>query len=458
MPTVSKRTQSPIDNHLIQRMNEFAMGLFLFPPPHRCPYTLKAITKNTTMKFLFLLVTIITCVNSNAQTLEGKWKGSLQAGPQKLTLVMNIDQAGKSVTMDVVEQGASKLPMTVGWLSEDSINVSIPQLGLCYEGKLKDNTLDGTFRQQTFATALSFTKGEATYNRPQEPKAPFPYETEEITFANEDLSATLSGTLTYPTNYQKGKGVVVLMVTGSGAQNRDEEMFHHKPFLVIADHLARHGIASLRYDDRGTAKSTGNFKTVTTKDLASDAQAGINWLRKSGKFAKVGLLGHSEGGLIGYMLGSKGKTDFVVSLAGPACRIDTMMMLQLNALARIQGSPKDIVNNVEETRTLLMKSKTPWMKEFVNSDATAFVKKTKCPVLALGGDKDLNVPVSINVPSLEANLPKNKHNTIKVYKGLSHMFQHTATGNPMEAANTEETMAQEVLSDISQWILEVTRH
>lgn len=432
------------------------MGLFCSHNTGSLHVTRKNSNKNTIMKLLLIFATIITCLCSNAQTLEGKWKGTLLAGTQKLTLVINIDQAGKKVTMDVVEQGANKLPMTVGWLSEDSINASIPQLALSYEGKLKGNTLDGTFRQRTFTTSLSFAKGEPTYNRPQEPQAPAPYQTEEITFANEDITATLSGTLTYPTNYQEGKGTVVLMVTGSGPQNRDEEMFHHKPFLVIADHLARHGIASLRYDDRGTAKSTGDFKTATTTDFASDARAGISWLRKSGKFAKVGMLGHSEGGLIGYMLGSKGETDFIVSLAGPACRIDTMMMLQLNALAHAQGSPKDIVKNVEETRARLMKNETPWMKEFLNTDASTFVKKTKCPVLALGGDKDLNVPVSINVPSLEANLPKSKHNAIKVYKDLSHMFQHSATGNPMEATNIEETIAPEVLSDISQWILEVT--
>lgn len=405
------------------------------------------------MREFLLLIIIAVGLSCNAQSLDGSWKGTLQAGTQRLTLVLNVNSASKTVLMDVVEQGASKIPMTVNFLSGDSINVTISQLMLSYCGRLENGELKGTFQQQFFTAPLDFKKGDVTYNRPQEPKEPFPYTTEEVSFVNSQAGDTLRGTLSYPVGYKKGSKVpVVLMVTGSGAQNRDEEIFHHKPFLVIADYLARNGIASLRYDDRGTASSTGDFATATTADFADDASAGIDWLRKSGSFSHVGILGHSEGGLIAYMLGSKGKVDFIVSLAGPACRIDTMLMVQLNGLARAQGSPVDIVKSVAEARQFMLKDESPWMKYFVDIDATKYVKATKCPVLALAGDKDLNVPISINNPSLEANFPKNSQNVIKVYKGLSHLFQPSATGNPFEAVNIEETISPEVLSDIAEWI------
>lgn len=402
-------------------------------------------------KTLLFLAAIAASLHAQAQAIDGSWKGSLQVGPQKLTLVLHVTQQEKKVTLDVVEQGANGLPMTVKWLTDDSLSVAIPQLALGYEGKVSGNTINGTFSQQTFSAPLAFSKGDVTYNRPQEPKPPYPYATEEVSFTDKGAGATLAGTLTFPADYKAGsKPPVVLMVTGSGPQNRDEEMMHHKPFLVIADFLARHGIASLRYDDRGTAKSTGDYSTATTKDFAADAQAGLDFLRGTGKFSKVGILGHSEGGLIAYMLG--GKADFIVSLAGPACKIDTMLMVQLNGLAHAQGSPTDIVKSVAETRQVFARDNTPWTKAFIDIDATPYVKATRCPVLALAGSKDLNVPVSINNPSLEANLPKGKHNTVKVYDGLNHFFQHATTGNPLEAANIEETIAPEVLKDIADWI------
>lgn len=420
-------------------------------------------------KVLAIIAFIIISLQMQAQTLDGNWKGTLQAGPQKLTLVLHISQADKQVTLDVVEQGANGIPMTVNCLSNDSVNVSVSQLALRYEGKVKDNEINGTFHQQTFSAPLIFKKGEVTYNRPQEPQPPYPYKTEEVTFENKNAGVTLCGTLTTPSTSSSEAGLkgdaVVLMITGSGPQNRDEELFHHKPFLIIADYLARHGIASLRYDDRGTAKSTGDFNTATTFDFAEDAQAGLDWLRKSGRFSKVGILGHSEGGLIAYMLqfqkairkasGNGSDVDFIVSLAGPACKIDTMLMVQLNGLAHAQGLNTDVVHNVSEARQLFLKEATPWTKAFIDIDATPYVKATTCPVLALGGDKDLNVPVSINVPSLEKNLPKNPDNIIKVYPGLSHLFQHSTTGSPTEAVNIEETISPEVLKDIADWILKL---
>ncbi len=406
------------------------------------------------MKNIVTLLLLFVSLTLSAQSLDGTWRGKLKAGPQTLTILYHINTPKKTVTMDVEEQSASGIPMNVNFLTDDSINIAMPQLGITYAGRLKDGKIDGTFHQQMFSAPLVMERGEVIFNRPQEPKAPYPYTTEEVKFTNAKAPATLAGTLVYPVDYKAGKKCpVVLMVTGSGPENRDEELFHHKPFLVIADYLARHGIASLRYDDRGVEQSTGDALQATTADFAEDAKAGLTYLKGLGKFSKVGILGHSEGGAIAYLLGSEGVPDFIVSLAGPACKIDTMMVAQLNAIAKTQGATGDIVANTNQARFILLsQSNTPWMKYFLDLDMAPYVKATKCPVLALGGDKDLNVPVSINVPALKQYLPKNKRNVIKTYPGLSHLFQHSTTGSPQEAVNIEETIAPEVLNDIAAWI------
>lgn len=412
------------------------------------------------MKNAFLIMALMTAgLSSHAQNFDGSWTGKLKAGAQEFTIEAKVNQAQQSVSASIANMGSAAVPLTVSFLSGDSISVAYSPLDIAYQGKREGDVVKGVFVQHGIRLPMELKRGEVTYNRPQNPAQPYPYQTEEVTFDNKTAGVTLAGTLTYPVGYKAGSKVpVVLMVTGSGPENRDEELFHHKPFLVIADYLARHGIASLRYDDRGTAKSSGNYATATTTDFAADAEAGLNCLRLMKKFSKVGLLGHSEGGLIGYMLGSKGKTDFIVSLAGPACKIDTMLMVQLNSLARVQGYNGQLVKDVATARQYMtINDKSAWMKAFIDMDATPYVKATTCPVLALAGDRDLNVPVSINNPSLEANLKKQPKTKIKVYPGLSHLFQHSATGNPMDAAKIDETIAPEVLTDIAEWIATVAK-
>lgn len=412
------------------------------------------IFKFVNMKKILALMMLAAGLTCQAQSLDGSWVGTLEAGAQKMTIQAKVNLAQKEVKATIAELGAPEQALSVNYLSDDSINVAFSPLDITYQGKREGDVVKGTFEQHGIRLPLNMKRGEQTYNRPQEPTKPYPYQTEDVTFSNKQAGVTLAGTLTYPVGYKTGSKVpVMLMVTGSGPENRDEELFHHKPFLVIADYLARHGIATLRYDDRGTAQSTGDYASALTTDFAADAEAGLAYLRQLKKFSKVGLLGHSEGGLIGYMLGSKGKTDFIVSLAGPACKLDTMLMVQLNALARSQGYNGDLVKDVASARQYMtINDKSPWMKAFLDIDATPFVKATTCPVLALGGDKDLNVPVSVNNPSLEANLKKQPKTMIKVYPGLSHLFQHNSTGNPMEAAKIEETIAPEVLKDMAEWI------
>ena len=404
--------------------------------------------------FHLLLLSFLPFAHAHGQGMDGPWKGKLKAGTQELTLVLHVDAVNQSVTMDVIEQGATDMEMEVKCLTDDSIKVVIPKLMLSLSGKRTGDTINGTFVQGLQALKIVMERGDVTFNRPQEPVPPFPYKTEEVRFVNPVANDTLAGTLTYPVGYKKRKHPpVVLMVTGSGAENRDEEIFHHKPFLLLADWLARHGIASLRYDDRGYAQSTGDYSCATTQDFADDAEAGIRYLRSLGKFSQVGLLGHSEGGAIGYMLAAKNALDFLVSLSGPACKIDTLMMVQLNLIGRSQGATRDMVKTPEDACKMLRNNNdSPWIDYFLNMDLRPYVAKTHCPVFALGAENDLNVPPSVNQEALEQVLPKNPLNLIKVYPGLSHLFHHNPTGNPVLAHNIEETISPEVLQDISDWI------
>lgn len=408
--------------------------------------------------YFFLILMLTASVQVGAQSLDGTWKGVLSVGPQKLTLILHVSETERSAKLDVMEQGAKGLPLAVNVMENDSLNVAMTQIGLHYAGRLRNGVIEGTFSQNGFTTQLIFNKGEVVLKRPQEPKPPFPYRVEEVKFDHKEANVTLAGTLTFPEGYKEGQKVpVVLMVTGSGPQNRDEELMGHKPFLVLADRLARHGIASLRYDDRGTGLSTGDFSSATTAALATDALAGIKYLRGLKKFSCVGILGHSEGGSIAYMLGAGGNADFIVSLAGPACKVDTLMMLQLNKLSRLQGAKGDVAHNVAETRQLLLSQDGgPWMKAFLNMDFSQFLKSVKCPVMALGGSNDLNVPAEFNMKVLKSKLPSNSKDFIKIYPGLNHLFQHSSTGNPLDYVNIEETMSEEVMNDVCTWINKVT--
>lgn len=409
-------------------------------------------------RYFFLILMLTASIQVGAQSLDGTWKGVLSVGPQKLTLILHVSETERSAKLDVMEQGAKGLPLAVNVMENDSLNVAMTQIGLHYAGRLRNGVIEGTFSQNGFTTQLIFNKGEVVLKRPQEPKTPFPYRVEEVKFDHKEANVTLAGTLTFPEGYKEGQKVpVVLMVTGSGPQNRDEELMGHKPFLVLADRLARHGIASLRYDDRGTGLSTGDFSSVTTAALATDALAGIKYLRGLKKFSCVGILGHSEGGSIAYMLGAGGNADFIVSLAGPACKVDTLMMLQLNKLSRLQGAKGDVAHNVAETRQLLLSQDGgPWMKAFLNMDFSQFLKSVKCPVMALGGSNDLNVPAEFNMKVLKSKLPSNSKDFIKIYPGLNHLFQHSSTGNPLDYVNIEETMSEEVMNDVCTWINKVT--
>ncbi len=409
---------------------------------------------------LLLLLLSVTSYGATAGNIEGTWHGTLKLNAMKLSIVMHFSD--NACTLDSPDQGAKGIKGEVREITAEKVDVAFPTLNATYTGMLKDGKIEGTFTQMGYKLPLVLEEGQPVRIRPQTPQPPFPYQTEEVSFVNTEDSASLAGTLTYPVGYNsKRKVPVVIMVTGSGLQNRDEELFEHKPFLVIADFLARNGIASLRYDDRGAGLSTGDIENVTTEGFCRDAAAGIAFLRKTGHFSKIGVIGHSEGGSIAFMLAAQKKCDFIVSMAGPGLRGDSIIVEQTNELLRQQGQPATMT--VRQMRlTMLLQKTNPWYDYFVDFDPAPVIKQIKCPALLLNGDKDSQVMAASNIPVIRTLLSDNeKHQlpdnqVIKVYPGLNHLFQHCTTGMPAEYGSIEETISEEVLHDIAEWIKNTT--
>ncbi|WP_278786242.1 alpha/beta hydrolase family protein [Prevotella histicola] len=385
--------------------------------------------------------------------IEGDWMGKLNLGPQSLTIVLHVNynaQGEVECILDSPDQGAKGIAVETDYCSSDSISVSLASLALSFQGKLKGDEIVGTFTQG-LSFPLILKRGEEKLNRPQNPVAPYPYKTEEVAFKNVADGATLVGTLSYPIGYKKGQTPVVLMVTGSGQENRDEEIFDHKPFLVIADYLARHGVATLRYDDRGFGKSTGgDVEHATTLDFMRDAASGVDFLRTSKQFGKVGILGHSEGGSIAFMLGAKGKVDFVISMAGIGVKGDTALTAQANKIFELTGQSMRFSTHQYRMNAIIKRS--PWLNFFIDYDPSADISKTLCPVMAINGSRDVQVISSLNLAGIKAHLKPNPKNIIKEYPSLNHLFQHCKTGNVLEYRMIEETISPEVLEDIVRFI------
>lgn len=405
---------------------------------------------------------------------SGSWKGELKVGGSSLPIVFNFSADG--CTMDSPTQGAKGIPTQ--WTPDPAGNVSIkiPMINGSFEGSLSGDSIPGKFSQHGYSFPLTLHPGEVKINRPQTPKPPYPYATEDASFTNGD--ATLRGTLTLPENCTKDTPVLI-MITGSGLQNRDEEAFGHKPFAVIADALARNGIASLRYDDRGFGQSTGDIKNCTVSDLKNDAKAGIDLLRK--RFKRVGVLGHSEGGTLAIMLAGDNNVDFAVSLAGMTIKGKDLLLKQNRDALRAMGMSESVIDNycrhlatgmdsamagkdleavtdnnlppklLENINKAFEQFKTPYMRSFLNLYAHDSLAKSKVPVLALNGTKDHQVEYSANLAEV-STLSDGKPYTVKAYDGLNHFFQHAVTGKLDEYGQIEETISPEVLSDIIAWI------
>ena len=372
---------------------------------------------------VFVILPLISAGLSMAQGISGPWKGELDFGTAKLAIVFHFD--GDKCTMDSPDQGARDIPAELVHISADSVSVSQKQMEVSFSGHLTEGMIVGRFSQRGLSVPLVLTPGELVRNRPQTPVAPFPYKTEEVSFTNGE--AVLSGTVSYPSDWNgKRKIPVAIMVTGSGQQNRDEELMGHRPFLVIADYLARNGVATLRYDDRGVGSSTGDALNATTEDNMLDALAGIGLLRSSGRFSRVGVIGHSEGGEIAFMLGARDEVDFLVSLAGPGVQGDSILVLQNINAVRKAGLTMDVPK--QYVRDMIKARNDPWLNFFIDYDPVQDIRQIRCPALVLNGARDTQVEAGVNIPSIESNLPRNRrgryvsrHTQVKVYPELNHL-------------------------------------
>jgi fermentation-respiration switch protein FrsA (DUF1100 family) len=409
--------------------------------------------------------------------------------------------------MDSPDQGAKGIPVTSTSYEGSILKLEISTLGIHYEGNLDDkNVFIGIFKQAGQSFPLNLTKEKVEKEkliRPQEPTKPYSYYSENIKFGNTQDKIVLAGTLTLPEKY--GNFPVVILISGSGPQNRDEELLGHKPFLVLADHLTKNGIAVLRFDDRGTAESTGDFKTATSLDFATDVEFAIKYLqaRKEINKNQIGLIGHSEGGIIAPIVAAGSKDiNFIVLLAGMGIRGDQLLLLQQELIGKASGiSDTDLQkakiinegafdillksNNSESLETELtnyikqiLKDNpesekpagmseddyvklqvnqllSPWMIYFIKYNPAPILEKVKCPVLAINGENDLQVPAKVNLEAIEEALVKggNKKVTTKELPNLNHLFQECETGLPGEYATIEQTFSPIALAEITNWIL-----
>ncbi len=448
------------------------------------------------------------------QPIEGPWQGSLKLGAIELRIVFHFarDTEGQlTATMDSPDQGAKGLPIESATRKQDHIVLEARSIGGSYEGTISADgrNIKGTWKQsgQTLPLDLVRLDKEPDYRRPQEPEKPYPYREEQVNYQNEAAGVKLAGTLTLPRSDRPVPAVILL--TGSGAQERDESSLGHKPFLVLADYLTRRGIAVLRADDRGVVGLTGSTNDSTTADLSGDALAGVEFLksRKEIDPRRIGLLGHSEGGLIAPLAATRSAdVAFIVLLAGTGVTGDQIILHQGERIARVQKADEkriaaakalqreifEIVKRepdaakaeqrilaavtaseafatapTPETKAAVQSQvaqqakvmMTPWFRFFLSYDPAVALRKVHCPVLAICGEKDLQVDPKQNLPPIAAALEQagNRDVTILELPGLNHLFQHCQTGSPVEYGKIDETFSPEALELIADWIVKRTK-
>jgi fermentation-respiration switch protein FrsA (DUF1100 family) len=453
------------------------------------------------IRSILLLAAAQMAMAQGGPSIEGNWLGTLDAGAVKLRLVLKVakTEAGSlSATMDSLDQGAKDMPVSSIVQTGVVVKLDMRGIGGAYEGKLNagGSEMSGTWAQGGGSLPLVFRRIDKApvLSRPQEPKKPYPYSEVEVTYENKAGGAKLVGTLTLPPGF--GPFPAVLLITGSGQQDRDEALMGHRPFLVLADHLTRKGIAVLRVDDRGVGGSTGEVKTATSEDFAGDVLAGVEFLKNRGKPIdphKIGLIGHSEGGMIAPMVAARSRdVAFIVMMAGDGVPGDEILMAQIELLSKAAGVPADeIAKNLELERQVLAivrqesdpkargarlrewKEKsapempaaqlqavmTPWMRFFITYDPVTSLRKVTCPVLALNGELDLQVPPDLNLPAIEKALKAGGNRDYQIVKlpKLNHLFQTSQTGAVDEYARIEETIAPVALDTMSGWILRHTQ-
>lgn len=453
----------------------------------------------------FLFIAALLIVNFlQAQQFVGNWVGNILIQGIKMPLVFRIQEKNGqlSATMDSPKQKVTGIPVQKVIASGNTLTLELSNLNINYVAHFVNDSLVGNFSQNGANFPLKMSRLEGEYSeavkRPQEPTSKkFNYHIQEVIVENTAEKVKLAGTLTIP----KGKGPfpAVALISGSGPQNRDSEILGHKPFWIMADYLSSNGIAVLRCDDRGVGKSTGNFSTATSANFASDAQAILQFLRKQPKInaSKTGILGHSEGGIIAPIAVTDDPSNgFLILLAAPGIPIDSLMLLQNQMILKSSGESAEKINlntdfnrkcyqllksNIDEyeldhqmelliknnypdsslkpeqIRPLVQQFTSPWFRFFVNYDPTTYLKMIQTPVLAIQGDKDLQVSPIENIEGIKSILSSagNKHVEIHLVPNKNHLFQTTTTGKIEEYGELEETFSPEVLEIIKNWILKL---
>jgi pimeloyl-ACP methyl ester carboxylesterase len=444
-----------------------------------------------------LLLTV--CASAQTPGVEGDWQGTLDVGAAKLRLGLHLsrDSAGSlTAKLDSIDQGAMGIPVQKAVFTESRLKLDIPALRASFEGAMKadGSEIAGTFTQGA-SLPLTFKradKGEAL-RRPQEPKPPFPYHAVDVGY--ETGVVKLAGTLTIPRG--SGPFPAALLITGSGPEDRDEAIFGHKPFWVIADYLTRRGIAVLRLDDRGVGKSTGNSTMTTVEEMAGDVLAGVQFLkrRKEIDAGRIGVIGHSEGGIVGPLAASQSPDiAFVVMLAGTGVTGEQVMYLQADLVIRSEGGDDAVVAQNRKLQELIFKVlheqkdeknrqvviqklreawkadrgsdapkemegqfasvTTPELRSFILLDPGDALRKVKVPVLAMNGSRDVQVPPGQNLPAIKAALTAGGNPDITTIElpGLNHLFQHCKSCAPTEYGALEETFSPEALEIMGDWL------
>jgi len=440
---------------------------------------------------------------SNAiASAEGVWQGALEGNGMRLRLQLHVshdDQKQLVAALDSPEQGVSGLPAIKVSQKDAAFHFEIPVVTGVYDGTLNPTktTITGSWTQNGIEQKLNFKRSDQLLElvRPQNPVKPYPYKEEEISFPNGNAKISLAGTLTLPRG--PGPFPAAILLSGSGPHDRDESIVGHRPFLILADHLTRKGIAVLRFDKRGIGKSTGDYASATTEDFAADAEAALSYLktRKEIHPKRTGLIGHSEGGLVAPLVASRfGDVSWIVLLAGPGLNGEDTLLLQSELILKSSGVDDDQVERTrafnKQTYALVRQEKdpaalqakltdlvqsssmsamlppaalqsqlrvvtSPWFRFFLDYDPVPALQKTLCPVLALTGEKDIQVPARENLPKIQKALQDggNKDFQATELPGLNHLFQHAPTGSINEYGSIEETMAPEALNAVSDWVL-----
>ena len=440
---------------------------------------------------MLIRVSLLTLVAVNAFAQAGDWVATVAFEPDKLHLALHVTPHFTAMA-DSVDQDLFSLPVTRFKVQGRQISFAIPRLSGRFSGTFAENAIDGRWIQHQGGFPMRFERGNL---RPQEPAPPYPYDEQKLVCHNGAIR--LAGTLTSPRDAAPHPAVVLL--TGSGPQDRNDTVSGHRPFLVWADYLTRRGFAVLRMDDRGVGGSSGKLLDSTDEDFAADALAAVDFLsrRRDIDPRRIGLLGHSEGAVVAAIAAARSMDiAFVVLLAGPALPGDQILAAQSERIARVMGIPDDVERKNREIQQQLFTivrrdppapaarremesllsqstaSATPeqaavirgqigsqistaasrWFRFVLSYDPAVALAKLACPVLALYGSLDLQVPPELNVPAMKAALAGNQLDEIAVIPELNHMLQHAGTGSPVEYTQIEETVAPEVLKRVGDWM------